>query len=53
MFPLNAMLEGLNAIAPGEKHKRPISPYNKCIPVNARGNAVADKVKVAHWLAEN
>jgi predicted ATP-dependent endonuclease of OLD family len=48
----DAMLDALRIVAPGRKHKRPKLPYDKCIPVGARGRAVADKIKVAHWLAD-
>jgi hypothetical protein len=30
----------------------PASPYNKSIRITTRGIPVADKVKMAHWLAE-
>jgi predicted ATP-dependent endonuclease of OLD family len=51
--PEQAMLDALNAIVPDKKHRVAKSPYLKAINVNARGNPVADKLKVAHWLVEN
>lgn len=51
--PSDAMIEALNVIAPGKKRRNSLSPYDKCIAINARGNAVADKVKIAHWLVVN
>jgi predicted ATPase len=51
--PPDAILEALSAIAPTKKHRKPASPYHDVIAVTARGNPVADKVKIAHWLADN
>jgi predicted ATPase len=51
--PPDVMLEALRAIGPTKKHRKPVSPYHKAIAVTAQGNPVADKVKIAHWLAEN
>jgi hypothetical protein len=51
--PQQAMLDALNAIVRDKKHRVGKSPYAKAISVTARGNPVADKLKVAHWLVEN
>lgn len=51
--PPNAIFEALNTIAPGRRHRKNASPYDKAIGTTARGNSVADKVKVAHWLVQN
>src|SRR5438132_1209502 len=48
----DSMLDALNSTAAGKKHKRQKSFYDRCIAVSARGTPAADKVKVAHWLAE-
>lgn len=47
------MLRALRALAPGKKHRRPKSLYEKSIAVTRSGSPLADKVKVAHWLAEH
>jgi predicted ATPase len=51
--PPHAMLDALNAIVPHKKHRVVKSPYTKAISFTARGNPVADKLKIAHWLVEN
>ena len=47
------MLKALRSIAPNKTHKQAKSAYDRCIAVTSAGRAVADKVKVAHWLAEH
>lgn len=49
----DGMLEALNSVATGKEHIRTDSPFAHAIPVDAAGKPVADKVKVARWLAEN
>jgi hypothetical protein len=51
--PNGAFWDALNPTASGKKHRQPKSPYDKCIPVTARGRAVAEMMKVSHWLVEN
>lgn len=49
----DGMLAALQAVAPKKTHSQANSPFERCIATDANGNAMADKVKVAHWLAEN
>jgi hypothetical protein len=48
----DAMLEALNAVAPGRNHRRPASPFCQSIPTDIKGRARVDKLKVARWLCE-
>jgi hypothetical protein len=48
-----AIEAALEAVGGYKKNGGGASPYDRCIPRNADGNPVADKVKVARWLAEN
>jgi len=48
-----AIFEALGVLAPKKTHAQTTSPYERCVAKDADGNAVADKVKLAHWLVES
>jgi hypothetical protein len=48
-----AMLDALNAVAPGKRHALNTDRYAAQISRDRHGRPVADKLKVAHWLVEN
>jgi hypothetical protein len=47
-----AVLEALQSIAPAKTFQK-ASQFEKCIPVDAKGNSIVNKLKVARWLIEN
>jgi predicted ATPase len=51
--PYQAMLDALDALVPGKRHRLQKSPYAKAISLSTQGNPIADKLKIAHWLVEN
>jgi predicted ATPase len=49
-----AVQEALNEVAPRKrKYALPKSAFDKALGADSKGKPLADKVKVAHWLAEN
>ena len=48
-----SMLEALRVVAANSEHRRTDSPFERSIGLDASGKAVADKVKVARWLADS
>ena len=48
-----AMLEALQTVAPTKTHVAASDEYSEQIGRDERGRALADKIKVAHWLDDN
>ena len=49
----DAMQAALADVASYTKDAPAFSPYERCIPQDAHGKPVGDKVKIARWLADN